>query len=142
MNSTTINSAGSNIWKSDFNFFEYLCIAIQEYLAGKSEDFLKKIQYEIIQILFWTVNISHLYQSGTKPKLVAKIFATNFFLYQMISQYLFGKLFHSRGSSICNLWKSRTHLSGIVDIMTADDLVVQGARASAAMVLTYLFWDI
>ena len=38
-----------------------------------------------------------------------------------------------------------THLSYVADVVTADDLVTQWARASAAMVLTYFskhtFWS-
>ena len=37
---------------------------------------------------------------------------------------------------------SGTHSSYIVDILVADALAIQGAWASATMVLTYLSWNI
>ena len=37
---------------------------------------------------------------------------------------------------IFRMSKTKSHLSCIVNIMVADDLVAQGARASAVMVLT------
>ena len=39
-------------------------------------------------------------------------------------------------------WKTGPHVSYIVNIVTADDLATQGARASVAMVLTYFSWNI
>ena len=38
------------------------------------------------------------------------------------------------------LWKARSHVSCLFNAMTADGLVSQGARASAAMVLTGITW--
>ena len=48
-------------------------------------------------------------------------------------------LWHRGGASIWNpsLWIARTHLSYIVNAMAADDLVMQGARACADMVMAY-----
>ena len=54
--------------------------------------------------------------------------------------------FASDGTGCWNLswWKTRTHLSYVylVNIITAEDLVMQGARTLLAMVLTYFSWDI
>ena len=48
------------------------------------------------------------------------------------------------GSLNPSSWKTRTHLSYIVNIIAADVLATQGARASAAMILTYRssLWNI
>ena len=55
-------------------------------------------------------------------------------IYKLIS------LIPSHWNDPCNwnptLWKSRSCLSDIVNSMSADDLVMQGPRASVAMVLT------
>ena len=39
-------------------------------------------------------------------------------------------------------WKKRSYLFYIANIMGGDGLVMEGARASAAMILTQLNWDI
>ena len=55
----------------------------------------------------------------------------------MISQY-----WEDTGSWNSYSQKTRTHLSYIVNIMTADGLATQGARSPAAMVLIYVSWNI
>ena len=55
----------------------------------------------------------------------------NVFIFSIISE-------HFDGTCSWNLsWrKTGMHLSYVINIMAADDLATQGARASAAMVLT------
>ena len=48
---------------------------------------------------------------------------------------------HDTGNWNHSSWKTRTCLIHIANIMAADDLVTQRARASTAMILTYLNWD-
>ena len=61
----------------------------------------------------------------------------NIFAFSIISWYWDGP---GRWNPLS--WKSRTSLSNIVNNMAADDLAMQGARVSAAMILTLSFWNI
>ena len=55
---------------------------------------------------------------------------------------IFNKQKDDAGGWNTSAWKIRTYLSYRVNIMAADDLVMQGARASAGMVLTSFSWNI
>ena len=61
----------------------------------------------------------------------------NIFAFSMISQHWDGT-----GSLNPSLCETRNHLSYLVNTRVADDLVIQGARASATMVLVKLFWNL
>ena len=61
----------------------------------------------------------------------------NIFLCSFMSWY-----WYSAGSWDRSPWKTGTHVSYIVNIVTADDLATQGATVSVAMVLTYFSWNI
>ena len=55
--------------------------------------------------------------------------------------YVIPPHWHNTSSWNPSLSKTRTYLFYIVNIMAADVLVTEGARASATMILTQLYWD-
>ena len=55
--------------------------------------------------------------------------------------YVTSPHWHDTGSSTRSSSKTRTYLSYTVNIMGADVLATQGARASATMILTRLCWN-
>ena len=56
--------------------------------------------------------------------------------------YHFSTLRWHLSSWYLTLWKTKAYLSFFINIMTVDVLATQGARASAAMVLSCISWDI
>ena len=56
--------------------------------------------------------------------------------------YHFSTLRWHLSSWYLTLWKIKAYLSYFINIMTVDVLATQGARASAAMVLICISWDI
>ena len=58
----------------------------------------------------------------------------------IFTSYVISPHWHDTGSRNPSSSKTRTYLFCIVNIMGADVLVTQGARASAAMILTLLNW--
>ena len=61
----------------------------------------------------------------------------NIFAFSMISQH-----WNGTGNWNPSLWKTRNHLSYLVNTGVADDPVMQGARTSSTMVLAKLFWNL
>ena len=88
-----------------------------------------------ISFRFQCVNLKGELIGSWEIRLLSQI--SNFQKYKRVfTFYVIPLHWHAKDNSNLSLYKTRTYLFYIVNIMVADVLATQGARASATMVLT------